>query len=93
MNDKLVRGDVVRNNYAGKNNPCRYLVYLRKSTIRQGRYSHKGYDCIGFDGKIVQLFRDDEQLEKVGHIDEFDAFMSALKSLRELGQELKSDGD
>lgn len=82
MGSGFSRGDIVKNNYAGESNPLRYLVYLRKGTIRQGRYSHKSFDCLGYDGKIVQFFRDDAQLEKVGHMDEFDAFLSALKSLK-----------
>lgn len=76
-------GDIVRNVYAGEGNPYRYLLYLGKSTIRQGRYRHKGYDCLGYDGEKVQLFREHNPLVLVGHMAEFDAFISALKSLRD----------
>lgn len=78
------RGDIVKNLYAGENNPGRYLLYIRKGTIRQGRFTSKSYDCIGFDGTIRQLFADDAKLLKVGHMDEFDAFMCALKSLNDI---------
>lgn len=90
--EALVRGDIVKNNYAGEGNPYRYLAYLRKGEIWQGRYSSKSYDCLGHDGKIVQFFRDDAQLEKVGHMDELDAFMDALRGLKSMGKELESDG-
>lgn len=75
------KGDIVQNIFAGKNNPTRFLLYIRKGTCRQGRYSHNVYDCIGYDGKKVQLFRDPDGLIKVGHMDEFDAFMATLKAL------------
>lgn len=87
------RGDIVRNIYAGDRNPSKYLLYLGKSTIRQGRYSHPGYDCLNFYGERVQLFRDggdicsDCTLEKVGHMQEFDRFLAALKRLRNMEQE------
>lgn len=81
---EFCKGDIVINNYAGEKNPFRYLVYLRKGTIRQGRYSHKTYECIGYDGKIAKFFRDDSQFEKVGHMDEFDAFLYALNALKDM---------
>ncbi len=93
MDKALVRGDIVKNNYAGEGNPYRYLVYLRKGTIRQGRYTSKSYDCLGYDGKIAQFFRDDVQFEKVGHMEELDAFLNALRGLKSMEKELKSDGE
>ena len=75
------KGDVVRNNYADAENPHRYLMFLKCGTIRQGQYTHKSYDCIVYSGQRVQLFRDDSQLEKVGHMDEFDEYCMALKRL------------
>ena len=79
---KFKKGDIVRNVYAGENNPNRYLLYLGKRIIRQGRYRNNGYDCLAYDGRRVQLFVDDNPLEYVGHMDEFDAFVGALKRLR-----------
>lgn len=75
-------GDIVRNIFAGEGNPFRYLLYIGKGTARQGRYSHKVYNCIGFNGEKVQLFRDPDGLVKVGHMDEFDAFVTALNALK-----------
>lgn len=83
MEDKLVRGDIVKNNHAGDGNPIKYLLYIGKGTIRQGRYTHKSYDFIGYDGKKVQIFRDGADIEKVGHMDEFDSFLFSLKQLKE----------
>ena len=80
------KGDIVRNIYAGEGNPYRYLLYLGKGAIRQGRYRHKVYDCLGYDGEKVQLFRENDPLVLVGHMEEFDAFMAALRSLADRGK-------
>lgn len=84
MEKEFSRGDIVRNNHAGEGNPIRHLLYIGKGTIRQGRYMHKSYDFIGYDGKKVQIFREDADIEKVGHMDEFDAFLAALKRLKDI---------
>lgn len=81
--EKLVKGDIVRNKFAGDGNPRRFMVYLGKSTIRQGRYTSKGYTCLDYDGSKVQLFREDEPLIKVGHMEEYDAFIKALRRLKD----------
>lgn len=81
------QGDIVMNIYAGESNPQRYLLYIGKCTIRQGRYTSKGYKCIAHDGDKVELFRDGpfgDTLVKIGHMDEYDAFKNALSKLREL---------
>lgn len=83
MMDNLVKGDIVRNRFAGDGNPRCFMVYLGKSTIRQGRYSHKGYICLDYDGEKVQLFRENDPLIKVGHMDEYDAFVEALWRLKD----------
>ena len=81
------KGDIVRNMHAGAGNPNRHLMYVGKGIIRQGRYTHKSYDCIAYDGEKVQFFRDDAQFEVVGHMDEFDSFIAALKKLKSMEQE------
>ncbi len=81
--EKLVKGDIVKNRFAGDKNPRRLMVYLGKSTIRQGRYSHKGYTCLDYDGQITQLFRDNDPLIEVGHMDEYDSFIKALRRLKD----------
>lgn len=85
------KGDIVRNRFAGNGNPAAHLLYLGKGTCRQGRYSHKVYDCIGYDGQKVQVFRSDDPLVLVGHMPEFDAFLAALRKLASMGQEV--DGE
>lgn len=77
------KGDIVGNKYAGPNNPYRYLMYLGKSTITQGRYRHKGYDCLTYDGRKIQLFRENDPLYLVGHLPEFHSFLAALRELKE----------
>lgn len=86
---KFKKGDIVRNIFAGKGNPTSHLLYLGKGTCRQGRYSHKVYDCIGYDGQKVQVFREDEPLVVVGHMNEFDDFIAALRKLGSMEQEDK----
>lgn len=82
------KGDIVRNVYASEKNPNRYLMYVGKGTIRQGRYVHKTYDCINYNGEKVDLFREGDPLEVVRHMDEFDAFMVSLKRLKNMEQEV-----
>ena len=81
------KGDIVCNVFAGKANPNRYLLYLGKSTIRQGRYKSKGYDCLSYDGKKVQLFREHDPIVFVGHMAEYDSFMKALAVLKDFKEE------
>lgn len=80
---EFVKGDIVQNRFAGEHNPRRLMVYLGKSTIRQGQYRHKGYTCLDYDGEKVQLFRENDPLVKVGHMKEFDDFVDALRRLAE----------
>lgn len=81
--NELKKGDIVQNIFAGKRNPTRFLLYIGKGTCRQGRYTSRVYDCIGYDGRKVQLFREPDGLVKVGHMDEFDKFMAALATLKD----------
>lgn len=82
------KGDILKNKFAGENNPYRYVMFLKCGTIRQGKFSNKSYDCMGYDGKKAQFFRDDNQFECVGHLKEFDIFLAELKKLKGL----KMDG-
>ena len=85
---KFRAGDIVMNIFAGEGNQNRYLLYLRKGTVKQGIYQHKTYDCIGYDGEKVKLFRDNEPLVCVGHMAEYDDFISALRRLKNMEQEV-----
>lgn len=33
------KGDIIRNLWAGAKNPTAYLLYIRKSSVKQGRYT------------------------------------------------------
>lgn len=86
------KGDIVRNIYAGKTNPERYLLYIGKCTIRQGRYTSNGYLCRNWEGEKVEFFQKDNPLEYMGHMDAFDEFMAALKKLKDMEHgEVKED--
>lgn len=78
----LKPGDVVENGWAGRENPYRRLLYLRKGTIGSGMNKHKTFDFIGFDGKLVKLFEGNANLIRVGHMEEYDNLIAALRSLR-----------
>lgn len=53
---ELKRGDIVCNRYAGRGNPHRYLLYLGKSTITQGRYRSRGYTCLTHEAQKNPAF-------------------------------------
>lgn len=82
--NKFKKGDIIKNLWAGENNPNKCLLYIGKSSVKQGRYTQKTYRCIGYDGSNVHLLRDNARIEVVGHMDEFDAFLSALKALNNI---------
>ena len=91
-NEKMAefqRGDIVCNRYAGEINPHRYLLYLGKSTITQGRYRSRGYTCLTHNAEKIQLFRDNDQLYRVGHMAEYDSFTKALAALKDFKEEEK----
>lgn len=75
------KGDILINGFAGEGNPIRRFLYLGKGSIKQGRYTHKTYKGIGYDGKKIDLFRD-TPLIYVGHMQEYDDFIAALSRLR-----------
>lgn len=82
------KGDIIRNDWAGDNNPQKHLMFLRCGTIKQGRFSHKGYECLAHDGRKVNLYRDSDKNVLIGHMDEYDKFVLALKKLKNIGQEV-----
>ena len=77
------KGDIVKNGYAGKQNPNRYLMFVKCSVANH----MDAYDFMNHCGHKVQQLRFNEKLEKVGHIDEYDDFLYALKKLQSMGQE------
>lgn len=82
------KGDIVKNCCVGKGNPDRYLLYIGKCTIRHGRYNtSKGYLCRNWEGEDIELSREYDPLEYVGHMDAFESFMAELKKLKEMEKE------
>ena len=81
---KFKKGDILKNGWAGEGNPCSHMMYLRAGTVRQGRYTHKVFKCIGYDGQIIDQMQNNHRLEVVGHMPEFDAFRAALKRLKDM---------
>ena len=79
--DKIEKGDIIKNNFAGDGNPCQYLLYLGKGTIKQGKYTHSVYKCLSFEG---EKYTDGiPVMTYIGHMDEYDAFIKQLKTLKD----------
>ncbi len=74
------KGDIIKNLWAGENNPQKYLLYIGKSSMQRS----KTYRCVCYSGDNVHLLRDDARIEIVGHMDEFDRFIEALKKLKDM---------
>lgn len=86
--EKIEKGDIIKNNFAGTGNPIKYLLYLGKGTIKQGRYTHSVYKCLSFEGKKVNLFTEKYTeglpvMSYIGHMDEYDAFIKKLRTLKD----------
>lgn len=86
--EKIEKGDIIKNNFAGDGNPIKYLLYLGKGTIKQGRYTHSVYKCLSFDEEKVNLFTGKYTdgipvMTYIGHMDEYDDFIKQLKTLKE----------
>lgn len=81
--NELKKGDIIINEWAGARNPIKKLLFIRKSSIKQGRYTQKTLECFDYRGRKVHLMRDYDHITKVGHMSEFDAFISALKQLKD----------
>lgn len=76
-NERLRRGDILRNDWCDDSNPTHYGMY-----IGRGKVGHT--DCfmlIGYDGKKRGYAVDNNRLVNVGHLDEYDSFVASLKAL------------
>ena len=76
---RLNKGDILRNDWAGSNNPYKYVMYVRRG--------ENTIDCLTYDGKIIRLGKHQNKLVVVGHIKEYDEFIRALKKLKDGEQE------
>ena len=76
---RLHKGDILRNDWAGENNPNRYVMY-----ISTGENIIK---CLTYDGEIIGLGKHNNKLVIVGHIKEYDDFIRELRKLKDGEQE------
>lgn len=71
------KGDIVINLNAGENNPYRQLMYISK-------YGNE-YRTLAFDGLICKIgcknMNGEDPLVCVGHMQEYDDFIKALRKL------------
>lgn len=85
------KGDIIRNLWVGSKNPEAYLLYIRKSSVKLGGYTMESYECLAYDGRSVHLFANGAKLEFVGHMEEYDKFIAALKNLKLKAEEEKEN--
>lgn len=71
------KGDILENGWTTEKNPTHLSVFVKCGKIG----NEKTYDCIGYDGIIVHHCRENNKLNVVGHMKEYDDFVSALKTL------------
>ena len=74
---KFKKGDILRNGWTSEANPTHLSVFVKCGKVG----NQKTFDCIGYDGSIVHHCRDNNKLEIVGHMAEYDAFVDALMKL------------
>ena len=78
MKQKFRKGDILYNTATSKDNPFSHQLYLGMSKC-QGQ---KCYKTMHFNGTIGNYFVDDKfPMEYVGHLNEYDEFISAIKHL------------
>lgn len=71
----MKRGDIVENKFVPKGHKYRYLLYSGANEL--------GHSYVTYDGHTLDY--GPKELKVVGHMDEFDAFMDAIKRLKDYG--------
>ena len=77
-NQRLHKGDILRNDWTGEDNPLHYTMYIKRG--KSG--SQRTIDCLSYDGRIVDWVEYDNRLVVVGHLKEYDDFIKALSRLK-----------
>ena len=77
------KGDILENGWTTERNAFHLSVFLKCGNVG----GQKTYDCISCDGRILNHLRDGNKLTAVGHMKEFDDFVSALKKLDRRGKD------
>lgn len=86
---KLNKGDILRNDWTSEENPFHYTMYIKRGRVGNQRT----IDCLAYDGSIVNWCEYDNKLCIVGHLKEYDNFISALSKLSESILGLLNDSD
>lgn len=76
---RLNKGDILRNDWAGVNNPNKYIMYVRRG--------ENIIHCLTHEGKMIGLGKHNNKLVVVGHIKEYDDFVRALKKMKEMAKD------
>ncbi|PWL54716.1 MAG: hypothetical protein DBY36_01890 [Clostridiales bacterium] len=79
----IKKGDIVKNGWTTEQNPTHLSVFVKCGKVR----NLKTFDCIGYDGGIIHHCMNDNKLEVVGHMKEYDDFVCALKKLDRRGDD------
>lgn len=82
---RLKKGDILRNDWAGDVNPQKYTMYIKRGEVD----GQKTIVCLSYDGRLVHHCERDNRLSIVGHIAEYDEFIKALMKLK--GQDAKGE--
>lgn len=71
------KGDILKNGWTTEKNPTHLSVFVKCGKVG----NQKTFDCIGYDGSLIHHLQYDNKIEVVGHMEEYDSFISALKKL------------
>lgn len=77
---RLHKGDLLRNDWAGENNPQKITMYIGRGKIG----SNETIKALSHDGRVVHHCKKDNRLVVVGHLFAYDAFVEALSRITEL---------
>ena len=80
---RLYKGDILRNDWAGETNPTLYTMYVKRGKVG----NCATFDCIAYDGRIIHHGEQNNRLVVVGHLKEYDEFIKALSKLRSMKQD------
>ena len=75
---RLRKGDILRNDWTGEDNPLHYTLYIKRG--KSG--SQKTIVCLSYDGRIIDWCERDNRLCVVGHLQEYDNFVNSLYRLK-----------
>lgn len=74
---RIKPGDILRNDWAGDDNPHKYTMYLGRAKA----CGQQTFKCLAYNNSIVHHCASNNRLVVVGHLKEYDEFIDGLKNL------------